>query len=156
MTRIVKSVFGVVTIAIGVAIVCWCAYFALHPSKDYHLGLIDIPRLALPLIFIWIGWRWLRGDASRATDYSSEITVSIKLSDTGFGTQSERDAILGLKHRLEAKLQHDNLGEIDGEEFGDGECCVFVHTNAPSRAEALLSDFLTRESVSYSLARSDS
>lgn len=155
MTRILKISFGVITIAIGLAIICWCAYIALHPSREYHLGLIDIPRLALPLVFIWIGWRWVRGDVTRETQYSSEITLTFKLSDGDMGTKPERDTILSLKHRLETELEEAKLGEIDGEEFGGGECCMFVHTNAPSKAEALLRELLSRESLRYSLAKSD-
>ena len=154
MKRIVKGVFGLLALVIGVAILVWCGYCLFFPNEHFHWRLIDIPRLVMPLAMIWVGWRWIRGEAPKGERYTSEITVSLKLSSRDFGTESERQAILDLKHHLEDKLQAEQLGEIDGEEFGNGECSIYVHTNVPAKTEHIIREFLTGQapSLSYSLA----
>jgi len=48
------------------------------------------------------------------------------------------------------------LGEIDGEEFGDGECSLFVQTNAVEKAKKVIRRFLDAQKpkVPYRFATS--
>jgi hypothetical protein len=117
MKRFAKSAFGLLSLIIGVTILIWIAYSLVVPNEHFRLRLVDVPLLFLPLVSIWVGWSWLRGDSTQAKQYASELIVTLKLSDSDFGTGAERQAILALKHRLENVLRADQLAEIDGEEI---------------------------------------
>jgi hypothetical protein len=105
---------------------------------------------------VWVGRNWIRGGRAKPKKYSSEITVTLKLSNADFGIQPERESISALKHRLEDKLGGERLGEIEGEEFGDGECSLFIQTNAPAEAERLITTFLRSEAPSLACSTSAS
>ncbi len=141
----------------GAAILAWCAYSLLVPNVHFRFGVANIPGLLIPVMFIWIGWSWLRGERAARKKFNAELTVTLKLSDADFGTGPERHAALDLKHRLESMLQREGLGEVDGEEFGAGECSLFVLTNTANQAEAAIRKFLSAEtrSLDYSLARAE-
>jgi hypothetical protein len=150
MKRAAKFAFGLLSLVMGTAILIWCGYCLFVPNEYFRWHLIDIPRLAVPVGMIWLGWSWIRGSPAKGVRYSSELTITLKLSDSDFGTQPERDSTLDLKHRLEAKLAEAKLGEIDGEEFGGGECCMFVHTNAPAQAKKVICGFFSSKASSLS------
>jgi len=151
----VKVALGSLSLSMGMAILVWCGYCLFAPNKYFHWRLMDIPRLAVPLALVWVGWRWIRADAAKGKRYASEIIISLKLSGSDFGTEPERQTVLGLEHRLEHRIQAEDLGEVDGEEFGDGECSIFVRTNAAAKVEAIIRDFFRDQapSLSYSLTR---
>ena len=157
MKRLVKSVFGLLCLLMGTAILVWFAYRLFVPSKFFQWRLIDIPRLVVPLVLVWVGWNLIRGSAIKGRKYTAELTVTVKISGSDFGMQAERNSILALKHKLEAHLTCAALGEIDGEEFGGGECNLFVQTNAPAEAERLIRSFFASEAPSlvYSVSKSD-
>src|SRR5215467_4152313 len=113
MKREAKQVLGLLSLLIGTAILLWCAYSLFVPNQHFHWRIIDIPRFAVPISMIWVGWHWVRGGAVKRQKYASELTVTVKLSSRDFGTQQERSSILALKHRLENKLIGEGLGEID-------------------------------------------
>ncbi len=156
MKRAAKFAFGLLSLAMGTGILIWCVYCLFVPNEYFRWRLIDIPRLALPVGMIWLGLSWVRGDSAKGVSYSSELTVTLKLSDSDFGTRPERDTIMDLKHRLEEKLSEAQLGEIDGEEFGDGECSMFVHTNAPAQAKKVIRGFFSSEASSLSFRLTES
>jgi len=55
------------------------------------------------------------------------VLVHLKLSDAALGTAPEREAIHDLEHRLEAAIATARVGELDGDEFGEGECTLFMY-----------------------------
>jgi hypothetical protein len=154
MKRFVKFAFGLLSLLIGTGILLWCAYSLFVPNQYFRWRVVDIPRLAVPLAMLWLGLRWIRRSPVKAQRYASELTVTVKLSDSDFGGEPERSSILALKHRLEDKLQENRLGEIDGEEYGGGECSLFVQTNTPGEAETLIRSFFRLEapSLAYSVS----
>jgi hypothetical protein len=156
MKRLAKSALGWLSLLLGSGILVWCAYSLFLPNQHFRLRAIDIPGIGVPLAMIWIGWNWIRRGAIKSHQYSSELTVTVNLSNSDFGTRPERSSILGLKHRLEDRLKENQLGEIDGEEFGNGECTIFIQTNAPTEAERLIRNFFTAEATSlpYSISMS--
>jgi hypothetical protein len=155
MKRVVQFAFGLLSLALGAAMLVWCAYCLFVPNQYFQWHLTDIPRLAIPICMIWVGWYWIRGDLSKKTDYSAELTVALKLSDADFGTESERENVLKLKHQLEGKLSEVKLGEIDGEEFGGGECNIFVHTNSPTQTTKLIRSFFEQEKRTCKITESE-
>lgn len=55
------------------------------------------------------------------------VLIYLKLSDSKFGTAEERDAIHALSDSLEAEIKKANVGEFDGDEFGQGQCTLFMY-----------------------------
>jgi len=55
------------------------------------------------------------------------VIAHLRLSDTNFGTEDEHAAIFVLEERLEAAIIKANAGEFDGNEFGGGECTLFMY-----------------------------
>jgi hypothetical protein len=157
MIRVAKFTFGLLALLMGTAVLIWCAYCLFVPNQYFHWRLIDIPRLLVPLAMVWVGWNWIRGGGAKGQRYSSELTITLKLSNPDFGTQPERESLLALKHRLEGKLEASQSGQIDGEEFGDGECSLFLQTNAPAEAARLVQSFFKSEapSVTFSISTSE-
>lgn len=51
----------------------------------------------------------------------------LKLSDAQFGTDAERDACFKLEEKLEKAVADAKVGELDGNEFGGGECTIFIY-----------------------------
>jgi hypothetical protein len=43
------------------------------------------------------------------------------------GTADERDVIFLLEDRLSAAIEHSGVGEFDGNEFGAGECVLYMY-----------------------------
>jgi hypothetical protein len=55
------------------------------------------------------------------------VLVYLKLSDDRFGTSEERDQIRELSDQLEKAIQDHGVGEFDGDEFGEGQCTLFMY-----------------------------
>lgn len=65
------------------------------------------------------------GKASHVPEHA--VIVHLKLSNAAFGTKEEMDAIHALSDRLEAKILEARAGEFDGDEFGQGECTLYMY-----------------------------
>jgi hypothetical protein len=55
------------------------------------------------------------------------VLVHLKLSNEASGTQKEAEAIHALSDRLEARILEAGAGEFDGDEFGQGECTLYMY-----------------------------
>jgi hypothetical protein len=55
------------------------------------------------------------------------VLIHLKLSDQKFGTLDEMDAIHALSARLEQVIKGKHLGMFDGDEFGQGECTLYMY-----------------------------
>lgn len=55
------------------------------------------------------------------------VIVHYSLSGDGFGTKAEREAIQTLERRLESALVEDRAGELDGNDFGNGEAILYMY-----------------------------
>jgi len=55
------------------------------------------------------------------------VFLHLKLSGDKYGTPQERDRIRKLSHQLEAAIESKSAGELDGDEFGGGECKLFMY-----------------------------
>jgi hypothetical protein len=54
------------------------------------------------------------------------VKVYLKLSNE-YGSSEEMDAIHELSDALEEAIEKDGAGEFDGDEFGGGECTLFMY-----------------------------
>ncbi|MGD9494869.1 MAG: hypothetical protein AB7Y46_01035 [Armatimonadota bacterium] len=77
---------------------------------------------------------WLRrlfGVKSQAEPVSDPgehaVLVHIPLSDDEFGAEEEREAIFALEDELIAAIEQTDAGVLDGNEFGGGQCVLFMY-----------------------------
>lgn len=54
------------------------------------------------------------------------VKIYLKLSNE-YGTSEEIDAIRDLSDALEEAIQKSGVGEFDGDEFGGGECTLYMY-----------------------------
>jgi hypothetical protein len=59
-----------------------------------------------------------------------------------FGSASERQAVIDLEHVLERAIQAANAGEFDGDEYGGGECVLFMYGPDADRLFAVVGPIL--------------
>ncbi len=55
------------------------------------------------------------------------VLVSIQLSDSGFGSEIEREALTALGDHLSGQVEVAGVGEFDGHDVGTGEFCLFFY-----------------------------
>ncbi|BCG93963.1 hypothetical protein [Mesorhizobium sp. 131-2-1] len=55
------------------------------------------------------------------------VIVYLLLTGGPFGTQQERQSVQVLEDRLEQVVSNANAGEFDGDEFGEGECVLYLY-----------------------------
>jgi hypothetical protein len=55
------------------------------------------------------------------------VIAHLRLSDPNFGSEQEREAIFALEDRLNVAIERADAGEFDGNEFGDGECTLYMY-----------------------------
>ena len=55
------------------------------------------------------------------------VIAHLKLSDEGFGSDDETADIHELSDRLTEAIEDNNVGEFDGDEFGGGECVLYMY-----------------------------
>jgi len=65
---------------------------------------------------------------SEEYDFTEQaVLIYIPLSDDEFGSQEEREAIHKLSDELSKAIETAGTGEFDGDEFGGGECTLFMY-----------------------------
>jgi hypothetical protein len=55
------------------------------------------------------------------------VIVHLRLSDNKFGTPADRAAMHALRDAIAAAIDKAGAGEFDGDEFGGGECVLFMY-----------------------------
>ena len=55
------------------------------------------------------------------------LMLHLKLSDRDFGTREEQASIRAFLGQLEECVTAKNVGELDGDEFGGGECTLYFY-----------------------------
>ena len=55
------------------------------------------------------------------------VIVHFALSDSEFGSPEEREAIFAFEDQLEQAIAKASAGEFDGNEFGGGECVLYMY-----------------------------
>src|SRR4051812_44985689 len=55
------------------------------------------------------------------------VIVSIPLSGDSFGTEAEREGCFAVEDRLRDAVAGAGAGEVDGHEFGEGKCTVYMY-----------------------------
>jgi len=55
------------------------------------------------------------------------VLLHLRLSDPKFGTAAEVSACHALEERLRKEIERAGVGEMDGNEIGEGECVLFMY-----------------------------
>lgn len=76
------------------------------------------------------------------------VIVHLRLSDDQFGAESEREAIFYLEDLLVDAIDNAGLGEFDGNEFGGGECTLYMYGRDADRMFNAISPILASTRLS--------
>jgi len=71
------------------------------------------------------------------------IAVYFNFSDSDYGTQAERDSIHRFTDILSAAIQQSGEGVFDGDEFGNGECGLFMYGPSADRLFCVIEPLLS-------------
>ena len=55
------------------------------------------------------------------------VIVHLRLPSDGFGSAGDHDAVYALEDAIERCLMASSAGEFDGDEFGEGECVLYLY-----------------------------
>lgn len=100
---------------------------------------------AIGQLFFWpVGafvWWWLviqalepiKRKKEKDTALSGSVTVYLKLQGGEYGSDSEREKIRELTDHLDEVLNKNSVGHYDGDEYGNGECVLFMYTDDPEK-----------------------
>jgi hypothetical protein len=75
------------------------------------------------------------------------LQVVFSQQERGFGTHEEREAIHRLTDKLDRLLATSSGGQFDGDEFGDGECTLFMYGDNPNVMYEAISSTLIESSI---------
>ena len=70
------------------------------------------------------------------------VRVTFDLGAPGFGAAAERDAVHAFADLLAAAIETAGVGEFDGDEFGGGECSLFMYGPDADRLFAVVHPLL--------------
>ncbi len=77
------------------------------------------------------------------------VIIHLSLSDDGFGSESDREAISSLEDRISIAFDDNGFGELDGDEFGEGECVIYTYGPDADALYSLMEPFLITDSGTY-------
>ncbi len=98
----------------------------------------------------------LTGTADQMDDQRQAVFVFIKLSDGDMGDERDDEAIYALEDRLNQVIEEQGVGELDGDEWGNGNCQLFMYgKNADRIFEVITPLLLAHEApaISYAVKR---
>jgi hypothetical protein len=84
------------------------------------------------------------------------VIVRLRLDDDGFGSGEERDRLFALQDELIAAIEAAGAGELDGDEFGEGECVLYMYGSDADRLFATVAPLLRTVPIragSYAIKR---
>ena len=55
------------------------------------------------------------------------LIVHLPLGGDRFGSSSEREGLFAMQDEMACAIRHAGVGEFDGDEFGEGECVLFMY-----------------------------
>lgn len=102
--------------------------------ERYSFGVLGqtIFWLTYPLLMYWVVIREIHiPRAEKPVTPTGSLRIVFALQGNGFGTHEEREAIHRLTDRLDTALNTSGSGEFDGDEFGAGECALYIYGDDP-------------------------
>jgi len=77
------------------------------------------------------------------------VIINITLSDHKFGSADDRFVISQLEDKISSALEEADFGELDGDEYGGGECTIYIYGPDADRLFAIIRPFLASELKAY-------
>jgi|SRR6185436_8947584 len=90
------------------------------------LGILAVIGIVIAVALIRAHLR-KAAERCRALSMTHAVILKLPLSDDTFGAPEERDRIRQLEDRLEEAILQNQAGEFDGDEFGEGECTIYMY-----------------------------
>lgn len=75
------------------------------------------------------------------------VIVHVPLSDEKSGTEDERLHLHDLQRKMEEAIANSDAGELDGDEFGGGECVIYMYSADAHRLFGVVEPFLRADEV---------
>jgi hypothetical protein len=69
------------------------------------------------------------------------ILIHISVKDT-HGFKEERDAVFALEKELEKAINNAEYGELDGDEFGDGQAIIYLYAPDADKLHKIIDPIL--------------
>ena len=70
------------------------------------------------------------------------VIVHLRLSDGGFGSEEQREALFALQEEMMHAIKDAAAGEFDGDMFGEGECVLYMYGPEADRLFAAIEPLL--------------
>jgi hypothetical protein len=70
------------------------------------------------------------------------VIIRLRLRGGQFGSPEERDAMMALEDGLRQAIEEASAGEFDGDEFGGGECVLFMYSPDADRLFGVIEPLL--------------
>jgi hypothetical protein len=70
------------------------------------------------------------------------VIVHLRLSDEGVGSFEEREALGALQEQMAEAIDNATAGEFDGDEFGAGECVLYMYGPEADRLFSVIEPLL--------------
>ena len=74
-----------------------------------------------------LDWLVRKGSSPDPVPVEQAVLIRLPLSDDEFGVEGERAAIHALATDIAAAIAESGTGEYDGDEFGDGQCTLYLY-----------------------------
>jgi len=82
--------------------------------------------------------KWTKRGGSQTGGEPQSVIVHIKLSGGEHGSEEERDSVHRMTDRLAEVIAIAKAGEFDGDEFGGGECTLYMYGPDANRIFSLI------------------
>jgi len=70
------------------------------------------------------------------------VIVHLRFREHAFGSTKERETVRALEQQLETAIEDAGAGEFDGDEFGGGECVLYMYGPEADRIFAVIEPVL--------------
>ena len=73
---------------------------------------------------------------------SQAVIVHLPLSNDGFGSDADHTALWALQDVIESAVSAAAVGDLDGDEWGEGECVLYLYGDDADRLFAVIEPLL--------------
>jgi hypothetical protein len=87
----------------------------------------------LVLLLLFLTTRKLRIPQPVKAAEEQALIATVRLRSGDMGNAEERQRIVALEDRLTAAIKQSKAGEVDGDEFGNGVCTVYMYGPSADR-----------------------
>ena len=90
-------------------------------NKPYLYALLGL------ILLVAGAFRLFKSGRSVSATEEQAVIVKLKLATAPMGNEPERAGITALENRLAENIKTSNAGELDGDEYGEGFCTIYMY-----------------------------